>query len=260
MEFFLTGLSLKSLLGPEDPAPFHVFNAIGSSPFLLVGDHAGSAVPLALASLGLNTDDLARHIAVDIGVLGVGQAMARLLDAPFLHQVYSRLVIDCNRLPSRADAIPEVSDGTIIPGNLHLTDGAREARAAALHAPYHSAIANMINARRDAGMPTILLSLHSFTPQMGGVARPWDVGILHGPGRTGFAHAMREALSEDVGLIVGDNVPYALDETDYTVPLHAIPRDLEYAEIEVRQDLIGSASAQEAWANSLAFAARRAAG
>lgn len=260
MEFLLTGLRLESVLGREDPAPFHVFNASGASPFLLVGDHAGSAVPRVLASLGLNTDELARHIAVDIGVLGMGQALARLLDAPFLHQIYSRLVIDCNRLPSRADAIPEVSDGTIIPGNLHLTDNARGARTAAIHAPYHSAIANILNARRDAGLPTILLSLHSFTPEMGGVARPWDVGILHGPGRTGFAHALLDALYEDVDLIVGDNVPYAMDETDYTVPLHAIGRDLEYAEIEVRQDLIGSASAQEAWANSLAFAARRAAG
>ncbi|WP_395331771.1 N-formylglutamate amidohydrolase [Novosphingobium sp. BL-8H] len=256
----MTGLISESVLGPEDPAPFGVFNAHGASPFLLIGDHAGSAVPRALASLGMHADDLQRHIAIDIGVFGLGQAMALLLDAPFLYQVYSRLVIDCNRLPARPDAIPEVSDGTPIPGNRHLADRERDARTAAIHGPYHAAIASLLDARRTAGEQTILLSLHSFTPEMDGLTRPWEVGILHGSGRTQFAHGLRNALAEQADLVVGDNVPYRMDETDYTVPFHAFPRNLNYAEIEVRQDLIDSQPTQEAWASLLAKAARRAAG
>ncbi|MFT4056857.1 MAG: N-formylglutamate amidohydrolase, partial [Novosphingobium sp.] len=85
----MTGRTVESVLGPEDPAPIAVFNAAGNSPFLIIGDHAGSAVPQPLQSLGLQPDDLRRHIAIDIGVFGVGQALARLLDAPFVHQVYS---------------------------------------------------------------------------------------------------------------------------------------------------------------------------
>ena len=255
----MTGRTAESVLGPEDPAPFALFNAAGTSPFLLIGDHAGSAVPSHLKLLGLQPDDLGRHIAIDIGVLGLGQALALLLDAPFVHQPYSRLVIDCNRLPARPDAIPEVSDGTPIPGNRHLSDRARDARAAAIHRPYHAAIAALLDTRLATAQETILLSLHSFTPEMDGVARPWDVGVLHGSGRTRFAHALRDALADQADLIVGDNEPYAMDETDYTIPFHAFARDLRYAEIEVRQDLVGNPSGQEAWATRLAVAARRAA-
>ncbi len=256
----MTGRTVKSVLGPEDPPPFAVFNAAGNSPFLIIGDHAGSAVPRSLQSLGLQPDDLRRHIAIDIGVLGLGQALALMLDAPFLHQIYSRLVIDCNRLPARPDAIPEVSDGTPIPGNRQLTDPARDARTAAIHRPYHAATAALLDARQINGEATILLSLHSFTPELEGVTRPWDVGVLHGSGRTRFAQALRDALAEQADVIVGDNEPYAMDETDYTVPFHAFARNLRYAEIEVRQDLIDSPAGQKAWATRLAEAAQRAAG
>lgn len=37
------------------------------------------------------------------------------------------------------------------------------------------------------------------------------------------------------GAIVGDNQPYLMDDTDYTVPRHALPRDLPYVELELSQ-------------------------
>ncbi|AOR80772.1 N-formylglutamate amidohydrolase (plasmid) [Novosphingobium resinovorum] len=255
----MAGRAKGSVLGPQDPEPFGIFNVDGRSPFLLIGDHAGSTVPFPLQSLGLQPDDFRRHIAIDIGVFGLGQALALLLDAPFVHQPYSRLVIDCNRSPARPDAIPEVSDGTPIPGNRHLSDRARDARSAAIHGPYHATIAALLDTRLATAKETVLLSLHSFTPEMDGMNRPWDVGVLHGSGRPGFAHALRDALADQADLIVGDNEPYAMDETDYTIPFHAFARNLSYAEIEVRQDLVGNPSGQEAWATRLADAARRAA-
>lgn len=213
-----------------------------------------------MGNLGVAPADLARHIAIDIGVFGMGQALARLLDAPFLHQPYSRLVIDCNRDPMRPDAMPSVSDGTRIGGNEGLEEAGRAQRVAAIHAPYHATLTALLDARAAAGQDSILLSLHSFTPAMHNIARPWEVGILHWNGRTDFAHAMLEALKRQDGLIVGDNVPYAMDATDYTVPLHAFPRELSYAEIEVRQDLIGDAEGQRLWAERLTAAALNATG
>lgn len=255
----MAGRTADDLLGPADPAPFGLFNAQGCSPFLLIGDHAGNALPMALGDLGLDATDRGRHIAIDIGVFGLGHAMARLLDAPFLHQPYSRLVIDCNRDPDRTDSIPAISDGSTISGNVGLDDGARAARIDSIHAPYHATIAAMIDARHEAGRDTILLSLHSFTPVMDGVARPWEVGVLHWLGRTDFAHAMLNALRGAKAFTVGDNVPYAMDATDHSVPRHAFPRGLRYAEIEVRQDLLGDADGQQLWARRLAQAAQAAA-
>lgn len=253
----MAGGTAGGLLGPTDPAPFGVFNAAGASPFLLIGDHAGAAIPGALGNLGVAPRDRERHIAIDIGVFGLGHALARRLDAPFLHQTYSRLVVDCNRDPIRADAMPDVSDGTRISGNEGLDEADRAARIAAIHRPYHAAIAAMLDARQAAERETIVLSLHSFTPVMDGLARPWDVGILHWNERDDFAHAWRDALGAQTALVVGDNVPYAMDATDYTIPFHAFPRGLRYAEIEVRQDLLADPAAQELWARRLGDAARR---
>lgn len=239
------------LLSPDDPAPFAIDNAQGRSPFLLIGDHAGSAVPERLGDLGLTAADRARHIAVDIGVRGFGRELAHLLDAPFIHQTYSRLVIDCNRDPLHEEAIAIQSDGTSIIGNSALDVAARKARTEAIHTPYHAAISAILDARQTAGTETILLSLHSFTPKLDGFVRPWHVGVLHWLGRTDFAMAMIAKLQGDKAICVGDNAPYRMDATDYTVPLHAFSRDLRYAEIEIRQDLISDHGGQAYWAGKI---------
>jgi predicted N-formylglutamate amidohydrolase len=243
-----------ALLGPGDPAPVVVVNPARHSPFLLIGDHAGLAIPSALGSLGLSSQDLARHIACDIGVRGLGEAMAQLLDATFLHQVYSRLVIDCNRDPQSAEICPVESDGTHIPGNDGLGAAARAERIAAIHDPYHRAIAEEIARRLAAGLPVVLVSLHSFTPVMGGHARPWHVGVLHAGGTEVFALAVMAALQAAGAFVVGDNEPYHMDATDHTVPRHAFDLGLDYVELEIRQDLIARASGQREWARTLADA------
>ena len=112
----------QQLLGPDDVSPFVVVNPSGGSSFLLLGDHAGRAVPASLAGLGLGPEAMERHIAWDIGIAGLGERLASALDACFIRQTYSRLVIDCNRQPGAADAAPAVSDGTAIPGNVGLSE------------------------------------------------------------------------------------------------------------------------------------------
>ncbi|MEJ7935139.1 N-formylglutamate amidohydrolase [Sphingobium sp. AN558] len=254
----MAGRAPGRLLGPDDPAPFALHNAEGAAPFLLTGDHAGNAVPAVLGGLGVASGELSRHIGIDIGVRGLGEALSGLLDAPFIHQPYSRLVIDCNRDPALDEAIPGVSDATRIPGNEALSAADRAARIAEIHAPYHGEIAAMLEARASRGRPTILLALHSFTPVLGGERRPWDAGVLHWQGDVIFALRLLRALREESGLTIGDNAPYAMDATDHSVPRHAFARAIPYAEIEVRQDLIGNAAGQAHWAELLAHAARRA--
>ncbi len=248
----ISGHTAQGLLAPQDPLPVGIINAKAASPFLLIGDHAGNAIPASCGTLGLGPADLARHIAIDIGVRGMGEALADLLDAPFVHQIYSRLVIDCNRDPASPEAIPATSDGTPIPGN---ADPDVKARIAAIHAPYHAAIAAMLDSRAGAGRATIILALHSFTPIMAGIARPWHCGILHGGGDADFAIRMLRALESRGDIIVGDNQPYRMDATDHSIPRHAFPRGLPYAEIEIRQDLIGDVARQRQWADRLARAA-----
>ena len=215
-----------------------------------MGDHAGRAIPQALGDLGVAAADLQRHIAWDIGVQGLGVRLADMLGACFIAQRYSRLVIDCNRDPARADAMPEVSDGTAIPGNVGLTAADRAARVADLFVPYHRAIAAELDAR--AGRPTLVVALHSFTPVMAGFRRPWRFGVLH-LGESPFCDAMLAALrAEGDDAPVGDNEPYVMDDVDFTIPHHAVGRGLDYVELETRQDLLADAAGQDAIAERLA--------
>ena len=240
------------LLTDQDAPVVVTVNPSGASPFLLLGDHAGNVVPASLNDLGLSDDERSRHIAWDIGVAGLGEQLAGYLDAVFIRQTYSRLVIDCNRDPARADAIPEVSDGTVIPANQSLSDADRAARVAAVHEPYQAAIAAEI-ARRDAiGQTTVLVSLHSFTPSMNGQDRIWDAGVLHDGANDAFSDRLFEVMRAEPGLTVGDNEPYRMNEVDHTIPRHAFATMRPYAEIEVRQDHLADEAGQEAWAGRLA--------
>lgn len=244
--------SSQMLLSADDPLPVQVINPQGKSPFLLIGDHAGNRIPATLEPFGVGAEDMRRHIAWDIGIADLGEALSAALDAVFIRQVYSRLVIDCNRDPSAPDALPTISDHTVIPGNSALTSADRLARVAAIQAPYQNAIANEL-ARRDAlGEAAILVSLHSFTPSMDGVNRPWHIGILYSDGDTRFADTLLNLLREQDRVCVGDNQPYAMDGIDFTVPYHAFRAERPYVEIELRQDLLSSAADISAWTATLA--------
>jgi predicted N-formylglutamate amidohydrolase len=64
--------------------------------------------------------------------------------------------------------------------------------------------------------------------------------------------AVLARLEQEADLIVGDNEPYRMDETDHTVPRHCFPRGLPYLELEVRQDLIATPAGEDEWADRLA--------
>ncbi len=246
------------LLCADDPAPIKLLNQGGASPFFLVGDHAGRVIPLALAELGLEPAALDHHISWDIGVAGLGESLAKKLDACFISQTYSRLVIDCNRRLDDDSSIPVRSDGIDIPGNVWVSPADRLARNVAIHRPYHSAIAAELEQRAVRGQPTLLISLHSFTPVFQGFQRPWRFGVLH-RNDSPLSSRMLGLLRDEMGDAVGDNQPYKLDEKDYTVPRHADRRGLDYLELEVRQDLVSDELGQHEIASVIARVLRTAA-
>jgi len=236
----------------DDPAPVLEENAFGRSPFLLISDHYGRAIPRALGDLGLSESELQRHIAWDIGIAGVAHALARHLDAHLVAQRYSRLVIDCNRPPSSPNSIPHISESTVIPGNEALSREAAEARRREVFDPYHRRIREVIDRRQREGIPTVLVALHSFTPLYAGIARPWHVGTLYRRD-SGLPSLLRKSFRAQGELVVGDNEPYAVsEETDYTIPVHGEARGLLNSGIEIRQDLIAEAAGQREWAERLA--------
>jgi predicted N-formylglutamate amidohydrolase len=243
--------NISRLLDQEDVPPVFEQNTAGRSPFLFTSDHYGRLIPKALGDLGLPADELTRHIAWDIGIAGVAETLSRQLDARLVAQRYSRLVIDCNRPPTAASAIPRLSEATMIPGNEALSREAAETRRREIFDPYHQRIKEIIDQRVSEGRPTLLVALHSFTPIYAGVRRPWHIGTLYHRDAT-LPPLLLRALRAEGDLVVGDNEPYAVsDETDYTIPVHGEARGLMNTGIEIRQDLIEDGAGQQQWAERL---------
>jgi len=247
-----------SLLAVGEPPPFALEAADAAGPFLVVCEHGGARLPRALGDLGLPAEALSRHYMVDINALALARGVARVLEAPLVHQRYSRMVCDCNRPLDAPDLIPETGEGTPVPGNHALGPGDREARIAAIWRPFHEGLAAVIDARLAAGRLTVLLTIHTFTPVFFGVARPWHAGVLFDRD-TAFAPALLDALERTTPGPVAANEPYPLTRTgDYTVPAHGEDRGLAAALVEVRNDLLNTPADQDAWAHRLAAAAREA--
>lgn len=239
----------------KEPTPFRIFDEDnGKSPFLLVSDHAGQAIPPCLGDLGLPLEERKRHIGWDIGIDGVGQELVKLLGTVLIEQYYSRLVIDCNRVPFHPTSIVKVSDGTKVQGNLRLTEDDIAWRHKNILHAYQDCIAKYIKKRFKEGRRLSLISLHSFTPRLrenAGQSRPWDVGILYYRDNR-LSEIMMDLLKEE-GLTVGDNQPYALtDKSDYTIPLQAEKNGIPYLEIEIRQDHLMTEKSQKEWGHFFA--------
>jgi predicted N-formylglutamate amidohydrolase len=138
-----------------------------------------------------------------------------------------------------------------LPGNEGISPAARAARIDALFRPYHRAIEDILDQRAQAGTPTILIAMHSFTPVYDGAARPWRLGLLYDRDAR-LASVMLRILNDDAAPYIGDRLPYAVSAaTDYTLPVHGEGRGLLHAGIEIRQDQIGEPAGQAAWATWL---------
>ena len=245
-------LETSLLLSGEDVPPVFEKNTAGRSPFLLTSDHYGRSLPKKLGDLGVSESELKRHIAWDIGIAGVAERLSDHLDAHLIAQRYSRLVIDCNRPIGAPSSIPVFSEATTIPGNESLSQEDRDKRQDEIFDPYHVRIDQVIHQRMRATRPTVLVSLHSFTPVYAGVARPWQIAALY-QRDTILPPLLLQAFRAEGDLVVGDNEPYAVnDATDYTIPVHGEARGLVNAGIEIRQDLITEPSGQQRFAELLA--------
>jgi predicted N-formylglutamate amidohydrolase len=193
-----------------------------------------------------------RHIAWDPGALPVSLKMAESLDAVLIEAGVSRLAIDCNRPLDAPDLIPPVSETTPIPGNVALTEQQRAERIALSWQPFHETIEELVAERLAAGRETWLVTVHSFTPVYRGVARPWQIGILHDDDER-LSAPLVAALKRAGNLTVGDNQPYSpADRVYFTLERHARSRGLPCARIEIRNDEISGEMEQRRWAERLA--------
>jgi len=219
---------------------------------LITCEHASNAVPEDLADLGLDENLRGTHIAIDIGAAALAAVLRDRLQARLIEAVYSRLVVDLNRYPDDHSVILPESDTVTVPANQNLSPDQRRSRIRRFHTPYHETVARTLDELQAVNEVVNMVFLHSFTPQMNGVQRPWDVGLLfHDDGLA--AQRAARVLDENTRFCVGYNEPYKASEPkSYALYEHAVERQLDYLAIEVRQDLLVEPESIERVGRSLA--------
>ena len=144
---------------------FQVIKALQNTPLFIFGDHASRYIPEKYGNLGLQDEDLCRHIAWDIGTEVIVRELCKIFKCSGQIASVSRLVIDLNRALSSPGLIPIESDGTTIKRNMDLSELERKERIDNFYKPYHAGINDSLDKLENP----LVISIHSFTkkPKLG---------------------------------------------------------------------------------------------
>ncbi|WP_138379593.1 N-formylglutamate amidohydrolase [Luteithermobacter gelatinilyticus] len=229
---------------------YELLNPYGRADVVLICEHASNHIPDEFDRLGLDPSHLELHIAWDIGMAAITRTLSARLNAPALLARFSRLLIDPNREPDHKTLIPEISDGITIPGNQALTPAEREQRLNRFYRPFHERAERLVRHRKGAGHVPLVCGMHSFTPVMNGVRRPWHAGMLWNRDPR-LARELIHRLQHKHGLMVGDNKPYSGQDLFHTMNRHGADHGFPQVTIEIRQDEILDESGQRRWSEIL---------
>lgn len=242
---------MSSVISPQSRPAFEIIGGDAAGGLLFLCDHAQATIPAGYADLGLTREQLGRHIAFDIGAEAVTRSLAAAFDAPAVMSRFSRLLIDPNRGTDDPTLVMRIADGAIVPGNARIGQEEIDDRIARFYAPYDRAITATLDAMHAIRPNPVVVSMHSFTPSMKGIARPWDITVIWDFDPR-LNRALLDALRRESDLVVGENEPYQGGYAGDTIDRHCLRRGLAHALVEIRQDLIGDAASAQAWGERLA--------
>jgi predicted N-formylglutamate amidohydrolase len=186
---------------------------------VLTCEHGGNEVPPEYAHLFEHAvGPLASHRGWDPGSLAILQTIARELDVEPIVATTTRLLVDLNRSLDNPTLFSE-----FVPPELH------EEILREYYFPYRNEAEELIL----RSLPTLHVSIHTFTPNLNGEIRTADVGILFDPAcprEVAFAEALFPLFSPYRTRM---NYPYQGIEDGLTTYLRQKFPDSEYAGIEL---------------------------
>jgi len=173
--------------------------------FLVTCEHADNVVPTAYEACFQNDRQVLKtHQAFDLGALELAKELAHCLDAILIQATVTRLIVDLNRSLSN----PRVFS----PYTRHLNSDERSVILGTYYRPYRHEVEEIIRQSTRSAVLTIHISVHSFTPQLNGVFRNADIGLLYDPQREAekqLCLALQFELGRDrPDLTIRRNYPY----------------------------------------------------
>lgn len=142
---------------------------------LITCEHAVHDIPLAFkTAFAPHTDLLLTHRGYDIGAQSIARKIVSIYQFPYFEATVSRLLIECNRSLHHPDCFSFISKP--------FDSATKQAIIDTFYLPYRQAVLSHIQSRIKNH--TILhLSIHSFTPNLRGIERNADLGLLYHPSR-----------------------------------------------------------------------------
>ena len=197
---------------------------------LLTCEHGGNRVPAEFKRLfQAHQDLLESHRGYDPGALELARLSARRLKAPLHFATVTRLLVELNRSSTHPALFSIVTKS--------LTSAERAVLVEKHYVPYRSRIEADVSKAVKRGRRVIHVSFHTFTPQMDGVVRNADVGLLYDSGRPGeaeFAGILKQSLANRrPGLTIRKNYPYLGKADGFTTSLRKKWGDSVYLGIEL---------------------------
>jgi predicted N-formylglutamate amidohydrolase len=205
--------------------------------FIITCEHGGNRIPAPYRQLFqghvaiLNT-----HRGFDPGALLMAKALAKAFDAPLVSSTVSRLLIDLNRSPRHPHRFSEATAGAPVV--------LREEIAARYYHPYRAEVERLASLATRSGARVIHVSSHSFTPELNGIVRQADLGLLYDPSRPGeteLCARWQAALAlRAPALRVRRNYPYTGKSDGLTTFLRRRFTPAEYVgiELEINQRIV----------------------
>ncbi|UWQ90185.1 N-formylglutamate amidohydrolase [Rhodobacteraceae bacterium M382] len=236
---------------PPGSQVVELVNPQGRGPALILCEHACKDIPDRYDRLGLRDSDRDSHAAWDPGARAIALTLSQALESPMVASRVSRLVYDCNRPPDAPDAMPARSELIDVPGNADLTAAQRAERTAQIYDPFCTTVSEVIARRQADARPTVLITIHSFTPVYFGKPRAVEIGILHDDDRRMADLMLAEAPRLPHRQVVR-NAPYGpQDGVTHSLKLHGLGNGLANVMIEVRNDLVTTTEEENAMARDL---------
>lgn len=193
-------------------------------------EHAGNKVPPEYRHL-FDADPavLNTHRGLDIGALELTQTLGKTLDTDIYVHKISRLIVDLNRSLHNPSAFSEFMEG--------VDRNARKQLVRDYYLPHRKQVGQLVEKSVRNREPVFHLSVHTFTPKLGGVVRNADIGFLYDPRRDlekKFCWHWRKKLQEKMPeLKYRMNYPYRGTMDGFTTYLRKEFSMEEYLGIEL---------------------------
>lgn len=146
-----------------------------SSPeFIISCEHAGNQVPEDYQSLLDEADDILNsHRGWDPGALELAHILAEKTDTELFSYPFTRLLIEPNRSLGHPRLFSEFSRP--------LKKSEKYSLIESFYQPYRNSVTEAVKKNASNDIPTIHISVHSFTPILNEKERSFEIGLLYDP-------------------------------------------------------------------------------